>query len=343
MNVGAPLDACGPRTRVVCDWVYERTDGNATLAALADWLVGRPLAIGAVLLGAWVLRWLARRIVTRAVARLLSAQPLILRTSSPADGGPPTGVPTREEARRGERAHAVATAVSSFLAALVWVVALITIAGILGLDLGPLIASAGLAGLALAFGAQSLIKDMLAGLFILLEDHFAIGDEIEIGGATGTVEKITLRETVLRDLDGTVWHVRNGEIDRVGNHSQVWSAAMIDIDVARSTDLARARTVLNAVAAQVCNSPPFDREVLEPPEVLGVEALTADGVVLRLRVKTLAGRQFALQRVLLERIARAFDGNGLALATRQLIVRTPGVGSPPATAPAERASPPPTA
>jgi small-conductance mechanosensitive channel len=316
----APPDGvCGPQTRVVCAWVYDLPGGDATAAAVADWLLGRPIAIGGVLLGGWVLRWLVRRLVGRGVNRVLAQAPVLRLTATSAPGA--NGHLPWDEARRTERARAVATAVSSTLSALVWVVTVIAVAGILGLDVGPILASAGLAGVAIAFGAQSLIRDLLAGVFILLEDHFAIGDEVDLGEAFGVVERMTLRETVLRDLDGTVWHVRNGEIDRVGNHSQVWSAAMVDVTVAHGTDLAGARTVLTAVATEIAARAPFDQEVLEPPEVLGVEALSADGVTLRLLVKTLAGRQFGLQRALLEHIAESFRAHGIELGTRELTVR----------------------
>jgi small-conductance mechanosensitive channel len=315
-----PEGVCGPQTRVVCGWVYDLTGGDATAAAVADWLLGRPIAVGGVLLGGWILRWLARRLVGRGVNRILAQAPVLgLGAAAAAPGA--TGHLPWDEARRTERARAVATAVSSTLSGLVWVVTVIAVAGILGLDVGPILASAGLAGVAIAFGAQSLIRDLLAGVFILLEDHFAIGDEVDLGEAFGVVERMTLRETVLRDLDGTVWHVRNGEIDRVGNHSQVWSAAMVDVTVAHGTDLAAARAVLTAAATELAGTPPFDREVLEPPEVLGVEAMSADGITLRLLVKTLAGRQFGLQRALLERIAESFRAQGIVLGPRELTVR----------------------
>jgi small conductance mechanosensitive channel len=320
LSAAPPDGVCGPRTRIVCEWVYEVTGGDATSAAVADWLLGRPIAIGGVLLVGWILRWLVRRIVARGVNRLFAAAPVLRLPVDPAapvtDGRMPW-----DEARRGERAHAVATAASSTLCAMVWVVTLIAVAGILGLDVGPILASAGLAGVALAFGAQSLIRDLLAGVFILIEDHFAIGDEVDLGDAVGVVERMTLRETVLRDLDGTVWHVRNGEIERVGNHSQVWSAALLDVTVALRTDLAKARTVLTDVATELARTPPFDKEVLDEPEVLGVEALSADGITLRLRVKTLAGKQFPLQRALLEQFAESFREHGIQLGTRELTVQ----------------------
>ena len=316
---GPPVDVCGPRTQVVCRWVYQQTGGDADLAALADWLVGRPLAIAVLLLVSWGVRALVRRAVGRGLRRLLSA-PRDLRRPDPAGL---TDVPDREAARRVERTRAVSAAVASTLGALIWIITILAIGGVLGLDLGPVLASAGLAGIAVAFGAQSLIKDMVAGLFILLEDHFAIGDEIDLGEACGVVERMTLRETVLRDLDGTVWHVRNGEIERVGNHSQVWSAAMIDVTVAHGTDLTAARKVLADAAAVVARIPPFDREVVGAPEVLGVEAIGADGITLRLLVKTLAGRQFTLHRALLAQIVESLADRDIDLATQQLTVRMP--------------------
>jgi small conductance mechanosensitive channel len=250
---------------------------------------------------------------------MLAVRP-ILSPAGRTDGAG-VGVPTREAARRGTRADAVAAAVTSSLSTLVWVGVLVAVFGVLGVDLGPVIAGAGLLGVAVAFGAQSVIRDLLAGLFILLEDHFAIGDEVDLGEAVGAVEKMTFRETVLRDIDGTVWHVRNGLIDRVGNLSQVWSGAMVDVAVAHGTDLARAGELMREIATAVSRDPSFADDVLEPPEVLGVHRVDADGVTLRLRVKTRAGRQFDLQRALLEQIATLFPARGVRLATPQLTVR----------------------
>ncbi|GAA1880995.1 mechanosensitive ion channel [Pseudonocardia ailaonensis] len=325
---GPAPGVCGPETFRVCEWVYDRTGSNATLASAADWLVGRPLAIVGVLALGWLARLVIRRLVARGVNRLLARGHVLV----PLRGSFGTGkasprqpfsdpMPEREEARRTTRARAVATAVSGGLSALVWAIAVITVAGILGVDLGPVIAGAGLAGVAIAFGAQSLIQDLLAGVLILLEDHFGIGDEVDLGEAVGVVEAMSLRETVLRDLDGTVWHVRNGKIDRVGNQSQVWSGAMVNVQVAHGADVQAARRALLEAATQVAARPPFADEVLAPPELLGVEALDQDGVTLLLRVRTLAGRQFELQRALLEATETAFTTRGIPLATPHLTVR----------------------
>jgi small conductance mechanosensitive channel len=231
-------------------------------------LIGRPLAILGTLLFGWLATWLVRRIVVHGVNRLLvrtpstgPAVPIPDDTHGAAVAEAEPAVPTREDARPTTRAHAVAVAVSSTLSARIWVIVVIVVLAVLGLDVEPIIAGAGLAGVALAFGAQSLIKDLLNGIFILLEDHFGIGDEVQLGQATGVVEKMTLRETVLRDLDGTVWHVRNGEIDKAGNFSQVWSGALIDISVVYDTDVSMARSLQLEAADKVNSTPPFVDEV----------------------------------------------------------------------------------
>ena len=212
------------------------------------------------------------------------------------------------------RAASIATVVASTVTVVIWVVAFIMILGELNVDLAPLIAATGIAGIALGFGAQTLVKDCITGLFMLLEDQYGIGDEVDLGTATGTVERISLRATVLRGPDGTVWHVPNGQVMRVGNRSQLWSLALLDVAVDVETDVERASEVLRETAARVCESADFSADVLEPPEVLGVENITAEGVTLRLRLKTKPGAQLRLQRVLRVEIKAALDREGIRLA-----------------------------
>ncbi len=270
-----------------------------------------------MLAGGWVLQLLIRRLVPRGVERLVPERGVSDRPS--ADAVPK---PLDEDlSRRTTRAHAISTVVVSTLSTLIWVMVLLTGCAVLGLDLGPLIASAGLAGVALAFGAQSLIKDVLRGLFIVIEDHVGVGDEVDLGEATGIVEKLTLRETVLRDLDATVWHVPNGEIDRVGNMSQNWSVAMVDVKVARGTDLPAARALVEKVAVAVAATDPFVEQVIDAPEVLGVQALDVDGVTLRVLVKTLAGYQHGLQRALREGIELSLTAHDVLCPSTALSVR----------------------
>ena len=227
--------------------------------------------------------------------------------------------------RRETRALAISGLIGSTAAALIWTIAVMLAVGRVGLDLGPLIAGAGIAGIALGFGAQSLVKDWISGLFMTLEDQYGVGDVVDVGEASGVVERITLRATVLRGVDGTVWHVPNGQIVRVGNRSQLWSVALLDVTVAYEADLDRAATVLHDVATELCAREEFAPSVLEAPQVLGVEALGLDGVTLRLTVKVAPGSQWNLQRALREAIKAAFDANGVAVPFHSAAVWMCGV------------------
>jgi len=146
---------------------------------------------------------------------------------------------------------------------------------------------------------------------MLLEDQYGIGDVVDLGVAIGTVEQISLRTTVLRSQDGTVWHVPNGEVRRVGNRTKLWSVAVLDVAVAYDADLARTRDVVQHVAEEVVTDERYEGDVLAAPEVLGVESVSTDAVVLRLLVKTAPGAQFRLQRALREAIKDALDVAGV--------------------------------
>jgi len=215
--------------------------------------------------------------------------------------------------RREARAASISNVIGSTITVLIWTIATILILGELGFDLGPFIAGAGIAGVALGFGAQSLVKDCNAGIFMLVEDQYGIGDVVDLGEAIGEVEEVTLRTTVLRGLDGTVWHVPNGEVQRVGNKSQVWSVALIDIDVAYDTDLDRTRELMLSASRELCASEEYVDDVLEEPKVLGVEALGADGITMRMIVKTTPGSQWALQRHLREVLKATFENAGIEI------------------------------
>ena len=184
-----------------------------------------------------------------------------------------------------------------------WSIAIITILGELGINLGPLIAGAGIAGIALGFGAQSLVKDFLAGIFIIVEDQYGVGDIIDVGElsntpVSGTVESVSLRSTKLRSVNGTVWHVPNGTVLRVGNMSQQWARALLDVSVAYGSDLDLAQAEIKRVADELWHDPAWAGQVLEEPEVWGVEDLAPDGVTIRLVVKTQPAEQFKVLREL---------------------------------------------
>jgi small conductance mechanosensitive channel len=190
----------------------------------------------------------------------------------------------------------------------------------LGVNIAPIIASAGILGIALGFGAQSLVKDFLSGVFMIFEDQYGVGDVIDVGEATGTVEAVSLRVTRLRDLDGTVWYVPNGEILRVGNKSQNWSRAVVDIGVGYDEDLSRARRVLADVAHDLWEDEDFRSVIIEEPEVTGVEALNPDAITLRVLVKTAPMEQWGVARELRQRIKARFDHEGIEIPFPQRVV-----------------------
>jgi moderate conductance mechanosensitive channel len=181
--------------------------------------------------------------------------------------------------------------------------------GEVGINLGPLIAGAGIIGVAIGFGSQSLVRDFLSGIFILVEDQYGVGDTVDLGEATGVVEVVSLRTTRVRSVDGTVWHVPNGAIARVGNKSQHWSRALLDVELAYGTDVAHARGVIKRVADEVWRE--RSAWVLEEPELWGVESIGPHGVTLRLVIKTQPSRQWDVSRLVRERLKVAFEQEGI--------------------------------
>ena len=318
--------ACGESPNLVCEWAFDASDGNRAVAEVLNWLVGIPLAILLILLGAWIVGRVARRLLLRGIRRIMGPdrktpqqrlQQIGLALDRP-DLDPDEAA--RIAHRRTARAESVASVVGSTVTVVVWTIAVILVLGEVGLNLGPFIAGAGIVGVALGFGAQSLVKDCITGLFMLMEDQYGIGDVVDLGEAVGTVEEIALRTTVLRGLDGTVWHVPNGEIARVGNKSQLWSTALVDVDVAYDADLTQVREVLLGTAHEICRDEAWSDRVLEEPEILGVETLGADGITLRMIVKTAPGAQWALQRALREGFKHALDEAGVEIPFPQRTV-----------------------
>jgi len=209
--------------------------------------------------------------------------------------------------RRRQRAKALGSVLRNAASVLIFGIAAVTIAGDLGLNLAPVLASAGVLGIAIGFGAQSLVRDFLAGIFMLLEDQYGVGDVIDAGGATGTVEAVSLRVTRLRDVNGVVWHIRNGTIDRIGNESQGWARAVIDFPVAYDQDLPQVRETMKETAAQMWQEPRWRDVIMEEPEVWGVESVSSDAIVMRLAARTLPLRQWEVARELRERLKTALD------------------------------------
>jgi small conductance mechanosensitive channel len=309
--------ACGEDPGWFCRNVLDWTE-NRTLAELADFILGNPITIIAILVAAWLINRLARRGVKSAL-RTLSSGAVQERVGSLRAATPGALLQTSEHSVRSEqRIEALTSVLKSLVTFVIYTVATFMILGEVGINLGPLIAGAGILGVALGFGSQSLVKDFLSGVFILVEDQFGVGDIVDLDGQTsGVVDAVSLRTTRLRAVDGTLWHVPNGEIRRVGNQSQHWSRALIDIQVAYDTDIEHAERVMAAVAHEIARE---DSDVIEEPEVWGVEALGPHGTTLRLVVKTRPSEQFRVSRELRRRIKAAFDEEGIEIPFPQQTV-----------------------
>jgi small conductance mechanosensitive channel len=309
-----------------CDWVYDTT-GNQTLAESSDWLVVKPLKILAIVVVAFLLRAIVSRVIKRLATRAAEGSvPGVLakgRGSSLLEGSPLLS------ARRAQRAATMGSVLGSITTGVVFTIALIMIIAELGISIAPLLASAGIVGVALGFGAQSLVKDFLSGIFMILEDQYGVGDVIDAGDASGVVEAVGLRVTRLRDVNGVVWYIRNGEIIRVGNMSQGWARAVLDIGIAYHEDVDRVREIILKTAQDLYADEDYKDLVMEEPEVWGVEALDADAIVVRLVAKTQPLQQWAVARALRERIKTAFDREGVEIPFPQRTVwmRAEGPGA----------------
>jgi moderate conductance mechanosensitive channel len=315
------IDACGDSGRsYACEQVFDWTE-NKFLANAAEWVLDRPIRIVFVLIAAWLVSKILQRVVSRFVDTV-AASPTDERLRALRERGPGRLlIEQTEQTRSTARAETIGLVLRSIVVASVWSIAALLVLGQLDIDLAPLIAGAGIGGIALGFGAQSIVKDFLSGLFMLIEDQYGVGDIIDVGDATGTVEKVSLRSTTIRDVYGTVWHFPNGEILRVGNYSQLWSRALIDVEVSYDTDLVLAQGVIQRVADEVWEDGEWGGdEVMERPEVWGVQSLGASSVAIRLVVKTEPSQQWAVERELRLRLKIALDEAGIEIPFAQQTV-----------------------
>lgn len=325
-NAAGLLDACGQDPSRICNWVFDRTD-NGFLAAATEWVVERPMKVVLIALGAYILSRIARRGVRLAAKRIV-ATTTSARLAGIRAQGPMRLLADAEENKRAQaRADTITSVLSSVISAIVWAVAALMMLGVFDINIGPLLAGAGIAGIAIGFGCQTVVKDFMSGLFMLIEDQFGVGDVIDVGPVTGTVEAVSLRTTTIRDVSGTVWHVPNGEVARVGNYSQLWSRALLDVEVAYETDLRFAEGVIQRVANEMWDDPEWGGdELMEAPEVWGIQSLGASGIAIRLVVKTEPSVQWKVERELRLRIKEAFDEAGIEIPfpQRTLWVRDQG-------------------
>ncbi|MEV6876092.1 mechanosensitive ion channel family protein [Amycolatopsis sp. NPDC051128] len=299
---------CTEDLSTFCHQVYTVTN-NEWLAGSANWLLTKPLKILMIIVIAFLVRMLLRRVINR-VTTLPKSNGRIPALLRPLRERAPEVLGSAVIERRRQRAKTIGSVLKSMATFLIYGLAFILVLGELGIDLGPIIASAGIIGVAIGFGAQNLVRDFLSGIFMMIEDQYGVGDVVDIGEATGTVEAVGLRITTLRDLKGTVWYVRNGEVLRVGNSSQGFAVAVVDVPLGYSADVERASTVLTTAASTATESDLLKDNVLEPPEMLGVESVTPEGLQLRLTVKVRPGKQWAVQRALRAQLLAALEEAG---------------------------------
>ena len=288
-----------------CASFYQWTNSDF-LARSADTIVSTTFNVTLIVLLCVVARYLLHRAIHRVVEGAANSRvPRIIgRASRPRAevNGTATATP-----RRAQRARTMGSVLRSISSTVILVVGAVMVLAEFGVALAPILASAGIVGVAVGFGAQNLVRDFLSGMFMLLEDQYGVGDIIDVGEASGVVEAVGLRITTLRDHQGTVWYVRNGEILRVGNKSQGYAVAVIDLPLAHTADIPGASAIVErTVAARIAEKDVTD-SVLEPPELLGVERVGPEGVTLRLTVKVKPGEQFGVQRALNAAIADAFE------------------------------------
>jgi small conductance mechanosensitive channel len=261
------------------------------------------LAIGLrvllILVIAAVLRVAVRRAITKLIERMN-------RTAQAVDGTALGGLLVNVERRR-QRSQAIGSVLRSVASFLIMGTAALMVLATFEINLAPLLASAGVAGVAIGFGARNLVTDFLSGVFMILEDQYGVGDTIDAGVASGEVIEVGLRVTKLRGDNGEIWYVRNGEVKRIGNLSQGWATAGVDVTVRASEDVDQVRAVLGEVAETMSKEEPWNELLWGPIEVLGLDSVLLDSMVVRVSAKTMPGKALTVERELRWRVKRAFD------------------------------------
>ncbi|MAT60528.1 MAG: mechanosensitive ion channel protein MscS [Micrococcales bacterium] len=328
LSATAPLNTAEPEATPTInpEQVQENLDNLSDNIVDPEWWVNDVLPsgirialiiVGAIFFRAFVVRWIGR-LVNRNVKKQLEAAK---------GGGDPSSTQIIAAQRAAQRSETLGSLFRNIVTLIVYTVATLMVLGELGFDLAPLIAGAGILGVALGFGAQSLVADFLSGVFIIMEDQYGVGDVVDVGdstgsntGISGTVEEVQLRTTKIRSVDGILWFVRNGEVVRVGNKSQNWSRTVLDISVAYDTDLSRAKEILAKTGEDFYRDHEYGHLLLDIPEVWGVEELAADAILIRMVVKTKPGEQWTASRRLREEIKDAFDESGIEIPFPQRTV-----------------------
>lgn len=288
-----------------------------TAERIQEWLLTDGVRILVTIVLAVVVRWLLVRLINR-VVRTMTAKSRAA-TTNPDDrslaGRLFSEATATSRKRHQQRTETLGSLLRSIVTFVVGLIAVLTVMALIGIPLGPLLASAGVGGVALGFGAQSLVKDFLSGIFMILEDQYGVGDVIDTGEAVGTVEEVTLRITRLRDANGVTWYIRNGEIIRIGNLSQHRATVVVDLPVAYDEDVATVTDVLGNAATEMAADPAWEGRLLDTPTVAGVESITGTTMTMRVLAEASPSDKFAVQRELRQRLKTALDRAGIKAPT----------------------------
>ncbi|MGW0699279.1 mechanosensitive ion channel family protein [Streptomyces sp. NPDC002867] len=289
------LDEAAKQAGDAAGWVEENW---------STWL-NTGLRIALILVVALVLRMLVRRALTKLIERMN-------RSAQAVEGTTLGGLLVNAERRR-QRSEAIGSVLRSIASFVILGTAFLMILGAFQIDLAPLLASAGVAGVAIGFGARNLVTDFLSGVFMIMEDQYGVGDSVDAGVASGEVIEVGLRVTKLRGDNGEIWYVRNGEIKRIGNLSQGWATAGVDVTVRSSEDLDQVKAVIGEVADDLAKDEPWNEQLWGPVEVLGLTEVLLESMTFRVSAKTMPGKSFGVERELRWRIKRAFDAAGIRI------------------------------
>jgi small-conductance mechanosensitive channel len=327
---------CGDNPGIACRLAWDVTHSTNATQLVRVYLAGpvtQALRILFVIVIALLVRFVAHRLINKITERAATASLPV--TPNGRAHRAAVALHAAGTERREQRARALGSILRSGVSILVFGIAVLTILGDLGVNLTPLLLSTTVLGVALGFGAQNLVRDYLAGILMLVEDHYGVGDTINVKDATGTVEAMTLLTTRLRDVNGVVWHIRNGTIEAVGNESQGWSRAVIDYPVPYGEDLARIRLLMEQAADSLYRERGWRKLMLEKPEVWGAQELSSKEVTMRIVAKTAPMHQWEVARELRARVKAALDAAGVAPAGPDTVVITAppdgGAGTPPAS------------
>jgi small conductance mechanosensitive channel len=290
-------------------WKVSHSAGFAETGGVVLDKIGQILLI---LLAAWILRWIVNRSIERIIKQVTSVkgpQGIAELAERLASGANRRGEIVGDRSQK--RAETLTGVLQHVAGIVIWTVAFMLVLSAFNVNLAPILASAGIAGIAIGFGAQNLVQDYLAGIFILLEDQYGVGDVVDVGDASGSVVDMGLRVTTLRSLDGTLWYVRNGQILRVGNSSQSWAYVVVDTPLPPTADIDRAGEIIKEVAEAFVEEDEWRGHVLKEPEYLGPVEMTIDEVKVRLGVRTTSDQQWAAGRELRLRVTEALREAGI--------------------------------